>query len=384
MLSTKVFLYFSILEEEELAQQAAARIPIDLDAERIARKKVNRSGLFWEVQCQEMSPVIFKKHFRMLPTTLNYIVDALRPFVQQDVLHRGQPIDISKVCAVAIWRLATGDCYRTISVIFSIGKSTAWACTSSFCILVERHLFKTWVRFPENMQEWNIVKTRFGNGRAGFSDCVGALDGTQIPIHGPSNDRFNTYINRKGWPSINTLAVCDANKMFMYLYAKWPGSANDKRVFKNSILGRSNGSFCPPGSFLLGDAGFTLCNYVLTPYIGRGRLGEVETNFNHKHSQSRMVIEHAFGELKARWRACLVNCYAEPNLACKMIASSATLHNICRYFNDRFWPKWIVTDEELEGLNRAQPIGRNDGYSQHLDRSLINWRNRIAQRMWEG
>jgi DDE superfamily endonuclease len=47
----------------------------------------------------------------------------------------------------------------------------------------------------------------------GFPGVVGCIDGTHIPVKAPRNDR-DSYINRKGFPSINVLAVCDEKTRF--------------------------------------------------------------------------------------------------------------------------------------------------------------------------
>ena len=45
----------------------------------------------------------------------------------------GPAIPVEKRVAIGIWRLATGNSYRTVAKTFAVGKSTAVAITHEFC-----------------------------------------------------------------------------------------------------------------------------------------------------------------------------------------------------------------------------------------------------------
>ena len=68
-----------------------------------------------------------------------------------------------------------------------------------------------------------------------FEDCIGAIDGTHIPIFVPFNDQAR-YRNRKGTLSQNVLAACNFDLRFVYILAGWEGSAHDGRVLKDAQL----------------------------------------------------------------------------------------------------------------------------------------------------
>ena len=55
-----------------------------------------------------------------------------------------------------------------------------------------------------------------------------------------------------------------------------------------------------PSGVLLGDSGYPLRRYLLTPKLNPGT--PQEENFNRHHSRGRIVIERAFGILKSRFR----------------------------------------------------------------------------------
>lgn len=63
----------------------------------------------------------------------------------------------------------------------------------------------------------------------------------------------------------NVLGVCGFNIEFQYVLSGWEGTAHDQRVVINA---REAGGFViPAGAFYLGDAGYTSCDWILTPYL---------------------------------------------------------------------------------------------------------------------
>ncbi|KAH1189338.1 hypothetical protein GmHk_20G057129 [Glycine max] len=62
-----------------------------------------------------------------------------------------------------------------------------------------------------------------------FERCIGALDGTHIPVT-VSPDERPRYCNRKGDVSTNVLAACGPYSRFIYVLPGWEGSARDKTL----------------------------------------------------------------------------------------------------------------------------------------------------------
>jgi hypothetical protein len=61
--------------------------------------------------------------------------------------------------------------------------------------------------------------------RYGLPNCVGAIDGTLIPIIAPNSKKFvqNSYWCRHHCYAINALGVCDSKGRFLFLSARFPG-----------------------------------------------------------------------------------------------------------------------------------------------------------------
>jgi DDE superfamily endonuclease len=98
-----------------------------------------------------------------------------------------------------------------------------------------------------------------------FSNCIGALDGTHIAAKVPA-DKAAAFRNRKGYLSQNVLACCDFDKLvFTFVLAGWEGSSHDGKVLEAAFNMQFN---IPNGKYYLGDAGYGLAPYCLTPYRG--------------------------------------------------------------------------------------------------------------------
>ena len=63
----------------------------------------------------------------------------------------------------------------------------------------------------------------------GFPQCVGAIDGTHIPIMSPTENGLD-YFNRKGHHSVVMQALVTCDYIFIDISVGWPGSVHDTHV----------------------------------------------------------------------------------------------------------------------------------------------------------
>lgn len=81
------------------------------------------------------------------------------------------------------------------------------------------HIFKTNIMF---------------NDCNSLQKCVGAIDGTHVPVHVPLATQ-GPFRNRKGTLSQNVMAACGFDLNFQYVHPGWEGSATDARVLQSSL-----------------------------------------------------------------------------------------------------------------------------------------------------
>ena len=131
--------------------------------------------------------------------------------------------------------------------------------------------------------------------------------------------RVGRLYDRKRWYSIVIQAVVDHNDIHVFrdIYIGSPGSGHDARVFAHSSLYKKatvgsilNGASVQIQSqdispFLIGDSAYPLLSWLMKPFPHNGTLSDPEERFNYHLLRARIVVENAFGRLKARWHRLL-------------------------------------------------------------------------------
>jgi hypothetical protein len=93
--------------------------------------------------------------------------------------------------------------------------------------------------------------------------CIGALDGTHVPVQINRESRED-FINRKGYTSFNVLGIVDMNMRFTFVGAGRAGSSHDMSVLRN-CMEFPNYPHPPPGMLTLYLRSICKCgNRVLT------------------------------------------------------------------------------------------------------------------------
>ncbi|TNM89154.1 hypothetical protein fugu_005409 [Takifugu bimaculatus] len=98
---------------------------------------------------------------------------------------------------------------------------------------------------------------------------------------------------------------------------RWPGSVHDSRILGESHIYHRFQQNTPDG-ILLGDSGYPLLRWLMTPIATV--TSNSQQNFNYAHTSTRGTIERINGILKRRF-ACLNYLRVEPKEACNIICA---------------------------------------------------------------
>ncbi|KAL0731096.1 hypothetical protein Bca4012_027190 [Brassica carinata] len=98
-----------------------------------------------------------------------------------------------------------------------------------------------------------------------FRNCIGALDGTHIPVRPPSGNA-EPYRGRKSEPTMNVLAICNFSMHFIYAYVGVPGRAHDTKVLIYCATEEASFPHPPAGKYYLVDSGYPTRDGYLGPH----------------------------------------------------------------------------------------------------------------------
>ena len=77
--------------------------------------------------------IYLKAEFRMSGESFQKLVRLVSPALIKGDTQFRRAIAVEKRVAIAIWRLSTGNSFRSIAKVFAVGKSTAVTICKEFC-----------------------------------------------------------------------------------------------------------------------------------------------------------------------------------------------------------------------------------------------------------
>ena len=122
------------------------------------------------------------------------------------------------------------------------------------------------------------------------------------------------------------------------------GSRNTKTITEEKLLPDKNiginGTDVP--IYLIGDSAYPFQTWLMKPFQHNSILTSDQKRYNnYRMSRARIVVENAYGRLKARWRRLMKRndmhvCHI-PNV----IAAACILHNMCEIHGEAFNDAWL-------------------------------------------
>lgn len=261
----------------------------------------------WFQQLQKRSRT-FRLAMRMTFPSFVALVDLIKkaPVFHPTVKRRPQaPVHLQ--LAVFLYRMGMAGAgsslaHTAISMGFEISEGAVHIYT--------RHIIKAIYTLKDQWIQWPNATTRQRHKRhvsraskGLFSNCVGFIDGTFINLlYTPEVDHF-FYYNRKSTYAINAMVICNAFRQIIYIRAGDTSAVHDSTVFARSLICQNINDFFDADEYLLADSAYTPTHHMIPPFKKpRARQSDCKA-FNFALSQQRIVIEHTFGMIKARFPA---------------------------------------------------------------------------------
>jgi hypothetical protein len=179
---------------------------------------------------------------------------------------------------------------------------------------------------------------------------------------------------------------------FSYVLCGWEGSAHDGKVLKDAI---TKNLLLPANKYYLGDAGYSLESYCLTPFRGvryhlkewkhaQNKPNTREELYNLRHSSLRNVVERTFGVLKKRWAILKYMPSFSFDIQIELVYACCYLHNWIIINNSNDDEYNILDENDIAYINRNRVVANIEG--NHIERApldrLNQWRNDISNECW--
>ncbi|KAK0140061.1 putative nuclease HARBI1 [Merluccius polli] len=228
--------------------------------------------------------------FRLPRAILLQICAELAPALRRPT-RRNRSIPVQVQVLTTLGFLATGTFQRELADMSGISQPSL----SVIMPAVWRGLIALTprcIKFPYAAVEQANIKTQFV-AMSSFPNVIGAIDGTHVAIKAPTTDEY-AYVNRKQYHSVNVQIICDAEITFLNVVARWPGSTHDSFMLRQSSVGRRLQAGAVQDGWLLGDSGYPLTSWLLTPFPNPQNQAQ--------QTYRAQVVERSIGLLKSRWR----------------------------------------------------------------------------------
>ncbi|KAI4468135.1 hypothetical protein MML48_2g00002635 [Holotrichia oblita] len=282
----------------------------------------------------------FLKLFRLDKHASRELVNELSNFMEAESRATHIPKHIRVLTTLHFLGHGSYQCGVGCSYSFALSQPAVSRCIREVTDVMVTNLLNQWIKFPNTRNEFNALKQDFTEEFPLFRNLVGVIDGTQIQIIAPPQHHeiypAAPYYCRKGYYSINTQIVCDAQKKILNMNARFPGSVHDSAIWTSSTVRNilNNQFAAGQENYLFGDSGYPLEPWLLTPF-NNPQEGEPEARFNNHLSMARIKVEHTIGILKSRFRCLLGHraLHCNPIRTAKIIYSCGILHNIASHFN---------------------------------------------------
>lgn len=317
---------------------------------------------------RRQTPQLDEDYKRLYRFTKPHVEFLANEFLQENYETRGGALSSVQRMEVTLRYLADPGFQRSVAYQSGISQSTVSKTVSKTLAEIVSKM-DNWIQFPQSANLIREAKEDWFN-KLGFPSCIGAIDCTHVRIDKPTGRFGDEFVNRKNFPSLNVQATCNCNYVFTSVDCGWPGSVHDNRIFKNSDIYRIMlpNTF---NTFILGDAGYGLTPFIMTPF--KNPDGNIQRFYNKFHAKNRVIIEQSFGQLKRRFPILRYGIRLKMENMCACITACFILHNVAKHINDLDFDEeetfddniyYDVPREENAGQLRIQGQARRNAIAQ--------------------
>ncbi|XP_064831680.1 putative nuclease HARBI1 [Oncorhynchus masou masou] len=193
---------------------------------------------------------------------------------------------------------------------------------------------------------------------AGIPNVMGVVDCTHIAIKAP-NAEDSSYVNKKGFHSINCQLVCDARGLLLSAETNWPGSLQDDFILKQSSVYKELEEQENHEGWFLGDCCYPLKKWLMTPV----QYPETSADFQYNlaHTATHEIVDRTFRAIQTRFR-CLDGSkgYLQylPEKCSHIILACCVLHNVSLQSGLDAWTfeRTDMPDQSEEGSCKPEAV----------------------------
>ncbi|KAJ8915344.1 hypothetical protein NQ315_008231 [Exocentrus adspersus] len=291
----------------------------------------------------------FIRRFRVSKRTTADILEQIEHLLTHRS-NRNQAVSPLQQLLLTLRFFATGSFYITVADFGGVHKSTVGKIVQRVVHALAT-LRPNYIHFPDTAEEKEAVAIKFYR-IARFPRVLGAVDCTHIKLQSPDFNTDPTLLKTsetaKDIFSLNIQVVCNADNQIIDIVARWPGASHDSYIFNNSAI-KAKFERGDMNSFvLLGDSGYPLRSYLLTPLENTNN--PAQNLYNEAQIRTRNVVERTFGIWKRRFPILSIGIRTKVPLAQTIVIATAIIHNIACKNND------IVPENEEQAVDNFPNI----------------------------
>ncbi|VAI82129.1 unnamed protein product [Triticum turgidum subsp. durum] len=275
----------------------------------------------------------FESLYKMRRSTFSYVCSLVRIPFFEDMMAReptfvdGRVLSLQDRVAAALRMLNSGGSLVTVGSALGVSESTVSMVTQVFVkAMWDRAMHHCSWPGSTKMEK---IKHKFDKIH-GLPNCCGVAHtalitfGSQNRGHGENGSVLTKFVIDLDMRFVDIWLDCDLLKFF-----EEGALLNGIHRLNGSSLKLSDG--LEVGEYIIGDAGYPLRPWLLTPYELENGLSvsDAKVEFNRRHSASTAATLRALTRLKDTWK-CLQGEGWHPNNQCEM---HQTIHTCCVLHN---------------------------------------------------